>query len=184
MSMTNPLTPAGIEPATFRFVAQNLSRCYFTVRQVCAFENRLNFDFGTAGIQNVPQMQFLVSSCNGALAPAATKLTYATQQSPSWEADRISAGQEIPLVLWNPKVYHRVYKCLPPAPLLSQINPVHYHNPTSWISILILSSHLCLGLPSGLFPSVSPTKNLYGTLLSPIVLHVPQMSLFPSWSPE
>jgi len=27
MSMTNPLTPAGIEPATFRFVAQHPNHC-------------------------------------------------------------------------------------------------------------------------------------------------------------
>ena len=27
MSMKNPLTPAGIEPATFRFVAQHLNHC-------------------------------------------------------------------------------------------------------------------------------------------------------------
>jgi len=30
--------------------------------------------------------------------------------------------------------------------------------PTSWRSILILSSHLHLGLPSGSFPQVSPSK--------------------------
>ena len=31
MSMKFPLTPAGIEPATFRFVAQHLNHCATTV---------------------------------------------------------------------------------------------------------------------------------------------------------
>ena len=40
--------------------------------------------------------------------------------------------------------------------------------PTSWRSIIILSSHLRLGLPSGLFPSGFPTRTLCNPLLSPI----------------
>ena len=39
---------------------------------------------------------------------------------------------------------------------------------TLWRSILIVSSHLCLGLPSGFFPSGFPTNILYTPLLSPI----------------
>jgi hypothetical protein len=35
------------------------------------------------------------------------------EQSPSLEANRFSASQEIPLILWNPKVYYRSYKCTP-----------------------------------------------------------------------
>jgi hypothetical protein len=42
------------------------------------------------------------------------------------------------------------------------------HPPTSWKSILILSSHLRLGLPNGLLPSGFPTNTLCTTLSSPI----------------
>jgi len=41
-------------------------------------------------------------------------------------------------------------------------------HPTSWRSILILSSHLCLGLPSDFFPSSFPNKTLYMPLPSSI----------------
>ena len=42
-----------------------------------------------------------------------------------------------------------------------------YPHPTSWRYILILSTHLRLGLPCGLFPSGFPTKTLYAPLSSP-----------------
>jgi hypothetical protein len=38
-------------------------------------------------------------------------LTYSMEQSPSWEANRFSACEEIPCILWNSKVHYRIHKC-------------------------------------------------------------------------
>jgi hypothetical protein len=54
----------------------------------------------------------------------------------------------------------------------SSIQSIPPH-PTSCRSILILSYHLRLGLPSGLLPSGFPTKTLYTPLLSSILATCP-----------
>ena len=89
-------------------------------------------------------------------------------QSPCWEANCFAVSQEIPRISRNPKVHYRTHKRPPPVSILGQPNPVHIPTSHLWRSILILSTHLRLGLPTGLFPSGFPTKNLYTPLSSPI----------------
>jgi len=75
---------------------------------------------------------------------------------------------KFPRISRNPVVHHSIHKCPPPGPIISHIQPVHFPNPTSWRSFLILSSHLRLGFPSGFLPSGFPTETLYAPLPSPI----------------
>ena len=68
---------------------------------------------------------------------------------------------------------------------LSWASPIQsiYPHPTSWRSILILSTHLRLGLPSGLVPSGLPTKILYTPSPHPYAPHAQSSSFFSILSP-
>ena len=77
-------------------------------------------------------------------------LTYFMVQIPSWEADWFAASQEIPRILWNPKVHYRAHKRPPLVPILGQPNPVR-----------IPTSHLLEIHPNIIHPSMprSPQRS-------------------------
>ena len=68
---------------------------------------------------------------------------------------------------------------------LSWASPVQsiYPHPTSWRYVLILYTHLRLGLQIGLFPSGFPTKILYTPSPHPYAPHVQPISFFSILSP-
>ena len=63
-------------------------------------------------------------------------------QSPSSEANRFSASQEISRLVWNPKVHYRSHKCPPTVSISNHIDPVH--TPTSYFLMI----HFNIILPS------------------------------------
>jgi hypothetical protein len=79
--------------------------------------------------------------------------------------------RKFPAILRNPKVHHRVQKSPPLVPILSQFEPVNTI-PSYLRSILILSTHLRLCLPSRLFSSGFPTNILVSPILPTCPAHL------------
>jgi hypothetical protein len=101
-------------------------------------------------------------------------------QSPS-EADRSLASQGL-RILWDQEV-HRCVHNRPPPIRISEPDQTRPH-PTSSRYSLILSSHLRIGLPSGLFPSDLLTKPWLHLSSLPYALHAPPISFFLICSPK
>ena len=68
--------------------------------------------------------------------------THSMRRSPSWEANRFSASQEIPSILRNPKVHYPTHNSPPPIFIQSQINLVHVPLPKHFLKV-----HLNIILP-------------------------------------
>jgi hypothetical protein len=89
------------------------------------------------------------------------------EQSP-WKVNSHLRSQEMPRLLQNTKFHYRVHKSPPLVPILHQMHPSTPSQCFPPRSVLILSSHLCVGLPSNLFLSGFPTKIFYVFLISPM----------------
>ena len=89
-----------------------------------------------------------------------------------------AASQEIPRI-FGTRRFITVFTSAHHQPL-SWANSIQSPKPppTSWRSILTLSSHLRLGLPNGLFASGFLTRTLCTTLPSPYAQHVAPISFF------
>ena len=90
------------------------------------------------------------------------------EQIVSWEANRFSASQEIPRISWNPKVLYRIHKCPTPAPILSQIDPLH----TPILHFLKIQLNITLasttGSPKRRYVSLCKTKDCVSEIIFPI----------------
>ena len=108
------------------------------------------------------------------------------EKSLSLEANQFSASQEIPRILWDPKVHYHIHKCPPPVPILSQLNSEHTlisHFLKIHLNIILSSTPaspkwcLSLRLPHQNLVYASP-------LPSPYALHALPISFFTILSPE
>jgi hypothetical protein len=118
--------------------------------------------------------------------------------SPSWEAANCAATRELPSILWNPEVHHRIHISPPTVPILSQIDPIHtipsylskihfniVHPSTSWSSQWSLSfwlSHqypICIPLlATKIFTAVGWFSVLQRTTLHELsCVHLPHSRL-------
>ena len=87
-----------------------------------------------------------------------------------------AASQEIPHILWNPKVHYRTHKCPPPVPILRQLHPVR-KTPSHFLKVRL----------NVIFPSTSgspqwspslrlPHQNPVHTSALPHTRHMPRPS--------
>ena len=97
--------------------------------------------------------------------------------------EKLTGSQLVKIMEPEGSLPHSQVPATCPYPQPARSSPYSPH-PTSWRPILILSFHLRLGHPIGLFPSGFPTKILYMPVLSSYMLRTPPISFFSIWSPE
>jgi len=187
---TNSMTPMKLQisydqPRQF---GSSTTRCYgvaieWTWRHTERIRNGgFHLRIAAAGRQGGLLSQFVTVFTTVYQRNLPNQTTNSTEHSPSWEANSSSRSQESPVFYGTQRFItawtRTSHLSLTWVKAISSTPP----NPTSWRSILILSSYLLLGLPSGLFPSGLPTKTQYAHLLPLNRATCPDLSFFLSWS--
>jgi hypothetical protein len=90
------------------------------------------------------------------------------EQSSSWESKSHLASQKIPRVVYRLRVRYRVHNSPPPVPILILCIQLTSSHHVCLRSTLILSPHLRLDFPRGLFPSSFPINIFYAFFTTPI----------------
>ena len=147
------LSCAGYVPSDVRIVGKGSKRIKLTKKAAVAFIRQGNRIWGKSSHDIEVRRTYLLTPCCKVLLEKLTVLQL-VKKFPAFHGTRRS-------ITALTSVRHVS---------LSWASPIQsiYPHPTSWRSVLILSTHLRLGLPSGLFPSCFPTNTLYTPLSSPI----------------
>ena len=99
---------------SYKFLTEYLIK-FTSASSASAGRHRGNAQFCTVQVTLLTYLLYLLTYL----------LTYSMVQSPSWEANRFAASQEIPRISRNPKVHYRTHKRPPTFSILGQPNPVH-----------------------------------------------------------
>ena len=113
------------------------------------------------------------------LSQSICSLTHPMEQNPSSEANRFSPSQELPRILWNPKVCYSIHKCPSPVPFSNSQRSSPYphiplpedlsqYYPPIYIWVFQVVS----------FPRVFPLKPCINLSSLPHVLHALSISFF------
>jgi hypothetical protein len=98
-----------------------------------------------------------IIACNVGIFP---NITNYKDLSTILQATGYAATREPPRILCNPKIHYHICMSSPSVPILSQTNAANTPHHLSSISILILSTHIHPGFPSGLCLSGFSINNL------------------------